>query len=139
MEAISRPGTRAGRRPRGSVPACVFVALVMAVAAATASRPATAAPGGPAVGARIALRDTAHPVYIINDTVSQRDPFSMADIGLIDIVQPDSALAHYGTRNVIRVYTQAFILAPRDRFGGVPVIAPATLPDTGSGGHRMLP
>jgi hypothetical protein len=119
---------------RGLARAVCALALIVATASAVVPRGAQAPSATP-----VAAGDTDVPVYVINDSVSQVNPFTMKDIGLIDIVQPDSALAHYGSRNVIRVYTREFVRQHPARFPGVPVIAPDTIPgaDTApaGGGH----
>jgi hypothetical protein len=98
---------------------------------------ATAPPASDGAVVPAIAGDTDVPVYVINDSISQVNPFTMKDIGLIDIVQPDSALAHYGSRNVIRVYTREFVNQHPARFPGVPVIAPDTISrvDTAPAGH----
>lgn len=120
---------------------CAASVLTFTVLATTGSRAATAVSVGKRspiyiqmqVQSQIHLPDTgAHPLYLINDSISRINPLSIGDIGLIEIVQPDSAAVRYGTRNVVRVYTKEFVLTHQERFPGVPMIAPDTIANPGT-------
>lgn len=116
--------------------ACAAAALLATAAAGSSA--ARIAPDADCGLVHPAPGDTDAPaVYIVNDSISKVNPFTMTDIGLIDIVQPDSALAHYGTRNVIRVYTREFVRLHPGRFPGVPVIAPDTIPPAAADTHAV--